>query len=209
MVELPMLGGNSLRGLGQLQYGERLKIINLFVVGWEQSIFIETGTYCGDMVNSVMHLFSRVISIEYGATLATNAQRRFSDKSHVEIVQGDSALELPKILDSLWQDDRLKNILFFLDGHFSGGDTAHANLDTPIVAELKAISAANSKWGIDPMVILIDDAVDFGRAKDYPTEMELCLLHQELFPGFTIDNYRGIYRIYDSSRRKPTTSVVR
>ena len=54
--------------------------------------------------------------------------------------------------------------LFWLDAHYSGGETAHAALQTPIVKEIDIVLKDNPK-----NIILIDDARCFDGTNDYPT----------------------------------------
>ena len=169
----------------------RAEIIKPFLEKWKYPVFIETGTYRGDMIKAVLGLFTWIISIEYGEGLAKEARKRFSNQYHVEIVHGDSAGKLPKLLDRLKRDDITGEVLFFLDAHYSGVGTARAPLVTPIEGELQAIAQAQ----LDPVVILIDDAVDFGKS-NYPAYSWVQEFCQDNFPEFELDIYKDIFRIY-------------
>jgi hypothetical protein len=124
-------------------------------------VFIETGTYRGDMVEAVKGDFERIYSIELGRELYTLAERRFAADPHITILQGDSGEVLRDLLKRI---DR--PALFWLDSHFSDADTARSSLITPIRRELEHILA-------HPLahrhVILIDDARLFTGEDDYPT----------------------------------------
>lgn len=123
-------------------------------------VFVETGTYRGDMVAAMSGLFHKIYSIELGDRLYRAAQRRFRRERHIELVHGDSARELGPILARI---DR--PALFWLDGHYSAGDTARGSADTPIYAELDQIFRAPDLGH----VIVIDDARCFGSDPAYPT----------------------------------------
>lgn len=125
---------------------------------------VETGTYLGEMVDACRSKFKQIFSIELDKNLAQNAQTRFQQYRHIKILQGDSAIKLPKILDQINGP-----ALFWLDGHYSEGFTAKGDLNTPIMSELKHILAHKIK----DHVILIDDARCFTGSDDYPTIMEL------------------------------------
>ena len=127
-------------------------------------IFVETGTYLGDMVQAQLSQFKKIISIELGEKLYKKARKRFRKYNHVEILQGDSGVKLKGVVANL---DACA--VFWLDGHYSGGITAQGNLNCPIYAELDAIF---SRGDLDH-VILIDDARHFVGAEDYPTIEEL------------------------------------
>jgi hypothetical protein len=140
------------------------ELIKDYAKTFNTQILIETGTYLGDMVHAMKKSFSRIISFELDHNLATQAQQRFANDPHVEIVEGDSG----KLLD-----EHLATInapcLFWLDGHYSGGITAKGALETPIKNELTAILS----HPVDDHVILIDDARCFTGENDYPTLDEL------------------------------------
>lgn len=135
------------------------------ILKWQKKFnfdyFIETGTYFGDMVEAMHKHFSCVYSIELSPQLYDHSVKRFKGVKNVKLVQGDSAVELQKIMTTLPQP-----ALFWLDGHYSAGVTARGKIDTPIMQELQDIY--NSPLGKNS-VVLIDDAHCFGQDKDYPT----------------------------------------
>lgn len=124
-------------------------------------VFIETGTYLGEMVNGVKEAFPEIYSIELGTELFERAQKQFAQAKHITVLHGDSGELLGQVLDRI-----RKPCLFWLDGHFSEGITARGTVDTPIRSELAQILN-------HPMarrhVILIDDARHFTGECDYPT----------------------------------------
>lgn len=121
---------------------------------------VETGTYLGDMIARTRHLFDRLYSIEVDARLHANACARFRDDSAVTVLLGDSAHVLPKILENLTTPT-----VFWLDGHYSGGETGKGELDTPIQTEVELIL----RHPVRGHAILVDDARLFTGAGDYPT----------------------------------------
>jgi len=138
----------------------KAQIIRAYANKYRTRIFVETGTFFGDMLAALRDDFDRLITIELDPALAEKARQRFRDELKIRIIEGDSAVRLPEVVAEL---DR--TALFWLDGHFSGGVTAKGNVDTPIIAELTAwLSAEAIKH-----VILIDDARLFGIARDYPS----------------------------------------
>lgn len=112
-------------------------------------IFIETGTYLGDMVAAVASRFTETYSIELSPELCERAQARFAARDDVHILHGDSNDVLPLILQKISEP-----CLFWLDGHFSGGITGQGKLDYPILQELEHIR----RHPIKNHMILIDDA---------------------------------------------------
>ncbi len=123
-------------------------------------IFVETGTFRGDMVEAMRRHVDQVFSIELSETFAQRAVERFRAVSNVEIILGDSGQELKKLVPRLSGP-----ALFWLDGHYSGGTTAHGAEATPIFAELQHVLTAPQRGH----VILIDDARCFGADPAYPS----------------------------------------
>ena len=116
------------------------------------------------MVHAMKKSFKQIISFELDQALARQAQQRFANDHHIQIVQGDSGKLLGDYLATIDEP-----CLFWLDGHYSGGITAKGALETPIKNELAAILS----HPVDGHVILIDDARCFTGENDYPTLDEL------------------------------------
>ena len=140
------------------------ELIKDYAKTFNTQILIETGTYLGDMVHAMKKSFSRIISFELDHDLAVQAQQRFANDPHIEIVEGDSGKLLDEHLATINEP-----CLFWLDGHYSGGITAKGALETPIKNELTAILS----HPVNGHVILIDDARCFTGENDYPTLDEL------------------------------------
>ncbi len=122
---------------------------------------VETGTFEGDMVAAMLDSFEVIHSIELQSEYYESAMRRFANISKVHLYQGDSAVVIRQVLEAVHQP-----AVFWLDGHYSGGDTAKADKETPIVEEIEAI--AHHPASRDHF-ILVDDAHCFTGSNDYPT----------------------------------------
>lgn len=147
---------------------------------------VETGTYYGDMIAALTGDFARLISIELQPSLARRAQRRFARESKVQIVCGDSGDELGTIVRQLREP-----ALFWLDGHYSGGETARGVEDTPVMRELGHILRVPE----GAHVVLIDDARLFGSDPAYPTLDALKAAVLELAPAASVTVADDIVRI--------------
>jgi hypothetical protein len=121
---------------------------------------VETGTYYGEMVQAMTYVFRRIYSIELSDDLFRRARDRFGGQAHVNLIHGDSAQVLPSVLNCLTGP-----ALFWLDGHYSGGETARGAEDTPILSEVDQILSVAEAGH----VIVIDDARCFGTDPAYPT----------------------------------------
>ena len=114
------------------------------------------------------------------------ARKRFVSNDKVTIIHGDSGIEIEKVLN--WLD---QPALFWLDGHFSEGDTAKGDNDTLIIEELTHI--LNSQ--IEGHVIIIDDAHHFGKDPDYPSIEILSGFIRALRPDTKIEVENNSIRI--------------
>jgi hypothetical protein len=123
-------------------------------------VLVETGTYYGGTIASVLNVFETIYSIELSEELHARAVGRFKRHQKVRLCHGDSASELPGILNELNGP-----ALFWLDAHYSGEGTARADVDTPIVQEMKTIAGHR----VRQHVVLIDDARLFNGTDGYPT----------------------------------------
>lgn len=126
------------------------------------NVFVETGTYTGEMVWAQRKNFDLIHSVELHNAFYKKAVRKFHDFRHIHIHHGDSADVLKKLITDL------PPALFWLDAHYSGGQTAKGSKETPIREELEIILASGQPHGI-----LIDDARCFGSYTDFPTPEEL------------------------------------
>lgn len=134
---------------------------------------VETGTFKGETTEKMAAYFKHVHTIELSNELYGHAQKRFKSNKNVHCYQGDSAVVLPTILKQL-----KSKTVFFLDAHFSMGETAQGNENTPILTELNLIKKAD----ITDAIIIIDDVRMFYKpvmhlkntfADGYPTVNDL------------------------------------
>lgn len=139
---------------------KNIRCVLEFKKRFNRHIFIETGTHKGNMTAAVKNHFQKLYTIELSDELYQDAQKRFAKDGHIELINGDSGIELPKILSRLDEPAQ-----FWLDAHGSQGETVSGNLITPIEIELEAIF--NHK--IRNHIIMINDARDFTGQNGYPT----------------------------------------
>lgn len=115
-----------------------------------RSVFVETGTYYGDTVALALSVgFSTVYSVELSSELYARCRKRFvNDPVRVRLFLGPSEACLPRILSQLTEP-----CVFWLDGHYSQGETALGKKWCPLYEELDVISTHHIKTH----TILIDD----------------------------------------------------
>ena len=113
------------------------------------SIFIESGTFGGDGVKAAIKSgFDKVISIELSKLYYRNCVERFKGDPRITIYFGDSINILPQILPEI-----TTKCTFWLDGHYSGGDSACGKIPVPLMEELKIIA----QHPIKNHILLLDD----------------------------------------------------
>lgn len=167
----------------------KLSTIKKYAKKFSLGTLIETGTFTGYTVESTKDFFKRIISIELDHLLFEQAKAKFSKNNNIQIIEGDSSNILPELMANINTP-----CLFWLDGHYSGGNTAKGSKSTPIINELNTIF--NHKL-IDQHVILIDDARCFTGLDDYPEINELKKIILQKQPNFIFDVKDDIIRIHN------------
>ncbi len=113
-------------------------------------VFVETGTFRGDSLTTVAHLFSRSYSIEVDPVLYEQARNRFAGRPEIDIRLGSS----PEVLSDLRAEGvLLEAVLFWLDAHWCDSGSSDATGQCPLLEELAVIGPLD-----DRSVIAIDDA---------------------------------------------------
>lgn len=148
-------------------------------------VLVETGTFMGHMINVQRKKFKQLYSIELDGKLWQDATKRFSAYSNIRILQGDSGKVLKDLVPELTEP-----AIFWLDGHYSGGNTAKGDKDCPIYEELDAIFKAKQRKNI----LLIDDARLFNGQNDYPTLEQLTTYVKSKDPAYTVSVKDDIIR---------------
>jgi hypothetical protein len=129
-------------------------------------VLVETGTFKGDMIEAMRGDFRKLYSIELADHFHAAAVERFKGDPSIEILHGDSGKVMSELVPKLDGP-----ALFWLDGHYSAGNTARGDKDTPVMEELGHIFAREDL----KCVILIDDARCFeGKSEQvYPSMDEV------------------------------------
>ncbi len=142
-------------------------------------VFIETGSYVGSGIQMALDAgYNKVISIELSDKYHNICKKRYAKNSKVTLLKGGSAEQLSKVLPNVKNE-----ATFWLDAHFSGGDTAKQKGLCPIIAELDAIKNHH----INTHTILIDDVRLFGTEEfEFITLDEVIHKLLEINPNYTI-----------------------
>ena len=136
--------------MGQLRNGVPLDLARQLREATGITVAIETGTFRGASAVALAGLFDEVWTIELSADLHRAAVARHGADRRIHFLQGSSVDLLGQAASST---DR--PALYWLDGHWSGAETAGVEFECPVLPEIDAIDA--SRYGADAC-ILIDDA---------------------------------------------------
>lgn len=109
---------------------------------------VESGTYQGDTALSLSKSFCTVYTIEKSEMMFEAAKKKLSSIANIHQLQGDTREHLSRIVA---END---NILFWIDAHWSGGDTYGEQDECPLLEELSIVFNSSLK----NFAILVDDA---------------------------------------------------
>lgn len=156
--------------MGLINFGVPEKETEFLKKSMGLDVFVEGGTYKGGTAKSMSEKFRKVYTIEKSDVMFDEAKQNLKDISNIEMLKGDTREHLKDILDN---ND---NILFWLDAHWSGGDTYGEEDECPLIEELEIIFDYPKNY-----VILIDDARLFLAPPPYPHNFRNWQLMKDIF----------------------------
>lgn len=118
--------------------------------GFPNATWVETGTFLGETTKFLSRSAKQVYSVEPEPKLFARAQKKFENVKNIKILNGTSEAIFPELLPSLNGP-----VNFWLDGHYSAGNTFKGQKDTPVVEELSAIQENLNR--LSNVCVLIDD----------------------------------------------------
>lgn len=124
-------------------------------------IFIETGTYNGNTTFAMEPYFKEIHTIEIKEDIYENTKAIYHGNK-IRFYLGDSSIVLKGICEKIDQ-----SAIFFLDGHWSQGDTGKGKKDCPLYEEIEHII----KYFKQSAIIIIDDFRLFGKGPSKNTEV--------------------------------------
>ena len=147
--------------MGLVNFGVPEKEVEFLKENMKLDILVEGGTYKGGTAKSMSKKFRKVYTIEKSDTMFEIARGNLKDTKNVTMLKGDTREHLQSILEN---ND---NILYWLDAHWSGGDTYGEEDECPLIEELEIIFQYSKNH-----VILIDDARLFLAPPPSPHKIE-------------------------------------
>lgn len=124
--------------------------------------FIETGTFYGGTAVWASEFFETVFTIEFSSELYEKISTKYQDIKNIQFLFGDSRVQLNRLINKLD-----KRAIFWLDAHWSGGETYGEEDQCPLIEEINIINCSS----IDHF-ILIDDARLFTSPPQPPHHLE-------------------------------------
>jgi len=117
--------------------------------------FIETGTLNGGTIFAMEPYFNSLYTIEFSDKYYNETKNRYLGEK-INFLLGDSSIVFDVLLPSIKD-----KCIFFLDGHYSSGDTGKSDKDCPLMEEIYSINNLYRNEAI----IIIDDFRLFGLDK--------------------------------------------
>ena len=100
--------------------------LNLLQDDYRQfNCFIETGTLNGETTFALEPYFNKLYTIEFSEKYYNSTKNRYSGNK-INFILGDSSIVFESLLPNINE-----KCIFFLDGHWSSGDTGKSNKDCP------------------------------------------------------------------------------
>jgi len=134
-----------------------------FFKSYLSPVFVETGSHIGEgIVKALDAGFKEVRSIDAGDKQYQYCLQRFKGDARVKLWKGDSAYCLKDMIADLTVP-----VTFWIDGHYSAGDTCKCEHEHPLLFEFEQLVEHPVKNNF----ILIDDWRDYNRWEPELREM--------------------------------------
>ena len=151
--------------LTQPKYVNKSMLAAMIGFKYKKKYFIETGTFIGQSTYNIKNMFKKIYTCEASKDLYRAAKKLFhlTKKNNIKIYLSDSKIMLKSLNKKIFDDS-----IFFLDAHYSKGNTSREFGICPLVDELKVIFSKSSK-----AIIVIDDIRTMNGKNGYPKLLDI------------------------------------
>jgi hypothetical protein len=133
-----------------------LEFLNLLQENFKDyPIFVETGTYNGETIFQVEHLFDKLYTVEINKEIYETTKRSYKGNK-INFLFGDSGVVVKNILNEC-----NNKVLFFLDAHASGGNLCNFEI-TPLYTPLEQEIMNINTFSKHESLIIVDDCRALG-----------------------------------------------
>jgi len=148
--------------MGIVNFGPPEELIRRLKETYRITTFIETGTYHGCTAYWASSVFDHVITVEASESFYEKVAEKYRHIKNIEFIYGDSRERLGDVVARLDGP-----AIFWLDAHWSGGETYGQTTQCPLIGEIEAINRSEHKH-----FIFIDDARLFMSPPPSPHSIE-------------------------------------
>lgn len=148
--------------MGMIRPGPPTDLILKFRDWYKLENFVETGTYKGKTAAWAADHFSQVITIELLEEFYQQVANTYQDRTNIKFFHGHSVNALQQIVPELTGSS-----LFWLDAHWSAGNTGGRENECPLLDEIAIINHSRYEH-----FIFIDDARMFMSPPPEPHHIE-------------------------------------
>lgn len=159
--------------MGVINFSIDHNLLKILKKNLSADIFIETGTFKGEILEVVKNHFKQIYSIELSHSLYKQAYDKFKNFPHIYILHGDSAETLKTLMLTLCNTPAV----YWLNAHWCIASNTEGELSQcPLIRELNAIKHLHSD-----SVIMIDNARLFPHeTSQWPSFNEVIAALQQL-----------------------------
>lgn len=159
--------------------------------------FIETGTLNGNTTFALEQYFNKIYTIEFSETYYNNTKNKYNGNK-INFLLGDSSIVFNSLLPNITD-----KCIFFLDGHWSSGDTGRSEKDCPLEEEIICINNLFKNEAI----IIIDDFRLFGLSKETGLNEDWSKINKENLLNILQSRINKVYHL-DSECAKDDRLII-
>lgn len=159
--------------------------------------FVETGTSEGHTIFGLEPYFNKLYTIEYDKKYYNNTKNKYHGNK-INFILGDSGIVFQSLLPTITE-----KCIFFLDGHWMGGDSGKSEKDCPLVEEITHI---NNLFEYEA-IIIIDDYRLFGLSPDTGVNEDWSEINKDGLLNIIQSRIQKVYHL-DSELAKDDRLVI-